>query len=282
MQSHNIKWLHVELSSKCNAWCPACPRNKNGYGLADGLVEQDLSIERLQQVIDQLPGLTAVQLCGNLGDPMAAHNIVEVIDLIKAQGFKIQIHTNGGLRNQQWWKNLGQQLAGTDHEIWFGIDGLQGIHEIYRQGTTYDKVIGNAKSFIENGGRAIWQFIPYAHNEHQIRDCMRESQRLNFAGFKLVKLYRNKQLAKHYQTGAEFDLLPPTLVESLVQMPNDRKTVNPQDCMHLNIPSIYLNASGQLSKCCYFGSTKTFDTVEELLYNKLNLEHVICLKNCGS
>mgnify|MGYP003335187616 CR=1 FL=1 len=39
MNNADIKWAHVELSTKCNAWCPACPRNKNGFGLIDGLVE---------------------------------------------------------------------------------------------------------------------------------------------------------------------------------------------------------------------------------------------------
>ena len=91
MNKQDIKWLHVELSSKCNAWCPACPRNKSGFGLIDGLVEEDLSLEKLEQVLKQLPNLTTVQLCGNYGDPIAAANIISAIDIIKQyedQGFK--------------------------------------------------------------------------------------------------------------------------------------------------------------------------------------------------
>ena len=38
-RSRTIMWLHVEPTSRCNAWCPGCPRNKFGYGLTDFVVE---------------------------------------------------------------------------------------------------------------------------------------------------------------------------------------------------------------------------------------------------
>ena len=68
---NSIKWLHVEPSTRCNAWCGSCARNKSGYGLTDFVIE-DLKVERLKEVIDQLPNLETVQFCGNLGDPCAS------------------------------------------------------------------------------------------------------------------------------------------------------------------------------------------------------------------
>jgi hypothetical protein len=32
-----ITWLHAEITNLCNAHCPACARNNNGYGLKEGL-----------------------------------------------------------------------------------------------------------------------------------------------------------------------------------------------------------------------------------------------------
>ena len=278
----NIKWLHVESSSRCNAWCPACPRNKNGFGLANDLIEQDLSSLKFQEVIESLPELEVVQFCGNLGDPVIGKNFLELINIAKKQVKKIQIHTNGSLRSTSWWQNLALQLSDIDHDIWFGLDGIDEIHEIYRQGTSYKKIIKNANAFISAGGYATWQFIPYAHNEHQIRDCMKLSQQLGFKKFKLVKLYRNKKLARNYKTGEEFDLLPPLSVQSMLRMPKDYTSVNEDNCMHLTPPSLYLAASGKLSTCCYFYKTKSVDTVDEMSYNKLDLSHNICLTNCGS
>ena len=282
MNKKDIKWLHVELSSKCNAWCPACPRNKNGFGLADGLVEEDLSLTNLEMVLKQLPNLTAVQLCGNYGDPIASTNIISAIDIIKQYASKIQIHTNGSLRNTVWWKNLANQLSTINHDVWFGIDGLEGVHEIYRQGTSYNKIINNAQAFINNGGNATWQFIPYKHNEHQVKDCIRLSQKLKFKQFKLVKLFRNKTTVRHYQTGDSFELLPPEEFQHIIRMPKANTQVPESNCMHLTQPSIYIAASGKLSHCCYKRSPEyLFDTVDELLYNSANLHDKICLENCG-
>ena len=69
---NNTVWLHVESTTRCNAWCPFCPRSKNGYGLADDLIVQDLSIDKLQNVCDDIPNIETIQFCGNLGDPLAA------------------------------------------------------------------------------------------------------------------------------------------------------------------------------------------------------------------
>lgn len=290
MNKQDVKWLHVELSSKCNAWCPACSRNKNGFGIIDGLIEEDLSLEKLEQVLRQLPNLYGVQLCGVYGDPIVSANIIPAIDIIKQYANKIQIHTNGSLRNTTWWRELASQLADINHDIWFGIDGLSGVHEIYRQGTNYKKIINNAQAFINNGGHATWQFIPYSHNEHQIKDCIKLSQKLKFKQFKLVKSFRNRKiLVRHYKTGNTFDLAPPSKIQQLIQVPIINPKITESNCMHLTQPSIYMAASGKLSHCCYKQSpTPTshpehlFDTVDELLYNIVNLQDKVCLNSCGT
>lgn len=282
MIAEDIKWLHVELSSRCNAWCPACSRNKNGYGVQDWLVEQDLDIRRYQDILNKLPNLHAVQLCGNYGDPIIAHNILDIIELSKRYVEKIQIHTNGSLRNARWWADLALMLKDTNHDVWFGIDGLEGVHEIYRQGTSYTKIIENATAFIENGGHATWQFIPYQHNEHQLIECLKTSKKLKFKNFHLCKQLRADTFARHYRTGQEFTLAPPTSYLQFVKLPSKHTQVDPSDCMHQEMTSIYLSADGQLSTCCFHSNVAKFDTVDELLYNKLNLSHHLCLENCGS
>jgi hypothetical protein len=282
LHNADIKWIHVELSSKCNAWCPACPRNNNGFGLRDNLVEEDLPTARLEQVLKDLPELDTVMLCGNYGDPIIAKNILEAVAVAKQYAKKIQIHTNGSLRTPEWWANLATELNTIEHDVWFGIDGLAGVHEIYRQGTDFDKIIANAAAFIAAGGTASWQFIPYAHNEHQTRDCIKLSQKMGFKKFRLAKLFRGSMTARHYRTGEEFTLSAPRQeIQNVIRMPNAYTQVKDSDCMHLSQPSVYLAANGQLSTCCYFNN-KTFDSVDELLYNALDLTHPTCLASCGS
>ena len=75
----DIKSLHVELSSKCNAWCPSCARNKNGYGLKDNLVPQNLDVEKLKAAVDALPNLHDIQFCGRYGDPAIHPELNEIL-----------------------------------------------------------------------------------------------------------------------------------------------------------------------------------------------------------
>jgi len=281
LTSKDIKWLHVEVSSKCNAWCPACPRNNGGFGLAAGVVEQDLLPSKFEEVISSLPELTAVQLCGNLGDPIASVYINDILSIAKKYTKKVQIHTNGSLRNTTWWKEFAEQLSDVDHDVWFGIDGLAGVHEIYRQGTNFDKIIENAQAFINAGGHATWQFFPYKHNEHQAIECYKLSHQLGFKQFKLAKLYRSQTIARHYKTGVEFDLLPTDSLRQLISIDKRKTTVAPEDCMHLSIPSMYVSADGKLSRCCYMFKREKFNTVDELLAKANDLTDQLCVSNCG-
>jgi hypothetical protein len=277
----DITWAHVEASSKCNAWCPACPRNNNGFGLAPDLIEQDLSPDRFEEIISSLPGLHAVQLCGNLGDPIASAYVNELVNISKKYANKIQIHTNGSLRNTEWWKELAWSLADIDHDVWFGIDGLAGVHEIYRQGTDFEKIIKNAQAFIDAGGNATWQFIPYKHNEHQVLQCLKLSQDLKFKKFHVAKLYRKKTLARHYKTGQEFDLLPTDSMRSLINVDCVKLDVEFKNCMHLSIPSIYVSAAGEISRCCYFANNEKFQSINQMLNVDTDLADNWCIRNCG-
>ena len=83
MIADDVKWLHVEASSRCNAWCPLCPRNIDGYELHPNTVEQDLDISILKKTVDSLPNLYAIQFCGNHGDPIAAKDFINMIDIVK-------------------------------------------------------------------------------------------------------------------------------------------------------------------------------------------------------
>jgi sulfatase maturation enzyme AslB (radical SAM superfamily) len=277
----DVKWFHVEASSKCNAWCPACPRNNKGFGLIDGLVEQDLTPAVFEEALVNFPALECVQFCGNYGDPIASSYINELVSIAKMHVKKIQIHTNGSLRNANWWHEFANQLADIEHDVWFGIDGLEGVHEIYRQGTDFNKIMQNATSFIDAGGYATWQFIPYKHNEHQTKDCFKLSQKMKFKKFKLAKLYRKQIVAKHYKTGIEFELLPADSLKLLTNINRPNTTVELHNCMHLSIPSVYMSANGKLSRCCYLSNQDRFTDANMLLNTVTDLNDQLCVKSCG-
>jgi sulfatase maturation enzyme AslB (radical SAM superfamily) len=279
-------WLQVENSTKCNAWCPACGRNQNGYGLSTELVVEDLATGRFEEVLKNLPNLETIQFCGTYGDTMAAVNVLEHINLAMQYADKIQIHTHGGIRSTHWWTELAELLKNKNHDVWFALDGLKGVHEIYRQGTDFDKTIVNAQAFIAGGGHATWQFIPWAHNEHQIKDCMRLSQRLGFKKFKFVTSVRENINARHWQTGQIIELKPwsKSKISNTYHLNPNRDSLKLADCRHLAKKSVYLNANGMLSPCCYLNVHRTapIDQLPDIKSEIDSQPHPLCLTNCGN
>ncbi len=285
----DIEWLHVEPTTRCNAWCSSCPRNNNGYGLTNFTLE-DLSTKRLQDVIESLPKLKTVQFSGNLGDPCASKIIDKQLTVIRDRQLILQLHTNGSLRSKYWWKRLADTF-GESLTVWFAIDGLQDTHHIYRQGTNWNKVIENAKSFIDEGGNAVWQFVPFAHNEHQIKSCIQLSQKLGFKRFEFVKNARYTETSFHYRTGKPIDIRPwskhTTQWKRKGRILNKNTSENKihqvkrKNCMHLALKSIFLNASGVITPCCYLGNTPlhSVDIAESISSNKFL---PTCVKSCGS
>jgi len=278
----NTVWLHVESTSRCNAWCPFCPRNNQGYGLVENLIPQDLEIEKLTQTIKHFPKLHTVQLCGNLGDPLAAKNIDDQINAILS--FKnikhVQIHTNGSLRSKSWWRDIVQKTKNIDLTVWFAIDGNETNHTLYRQGTNYHNIIENAREFINAGGQAIWQFILFEHNKNDVPECYNLSQSLGFRDFKLIKNVRSDSKSYHYQTGEELAIKNYKSTHT-VDKNIQKMIVQEKNCMHLSYPSIYLNAKGQIKPCCYMDqqSITPNDIIES--FAKQNY-FPTCITSCGN
>lgn len=280
----NIKWLQVESTTKCNAWCPGCGRNQDGFGLAPNLVLQDLSVERLTETLQQFTDLDTVHFCGTFGDAIAAKNFVDQLIAAKPHCKKIQINTNGSLRTTEWWSDLAGLLQDIEHDIWFCLDGLEDTHSIYRQGTDFKTVIANASAFIQAGGTASWQFIPWQHNEHQIRDCIKLSQQLGFKKFRFINNVRTNFQARHYRTGEPVNILPWSKNTKFSRFAQPRTHVPESACMHLTQPSVYLNANGRLSVCCWINQLETFDSTDSMPDMRFQLAtdpSAMCLKSCG-
>lgn len=280
----SIKFLQVEATTKCNAWCPGCQRNINGFELNPKLIIKDLNEDHFQEVLVQLPSLEMIDFCGTYGDAAAAQNILELISIAKKHCKKILLRSNASLRSQSWWSDLAETLKDIDHEVWFCLDGLEDTHSLYRQATDWSTVINNAKSFIQNKGSAVWQFIPFKHNEHQIKDCIRLSKKLGFKRFEFVKDVRLDFSPRHYRTGQEYKIEDWSKNNKFSKYTKIKTHVLSSNCRHLTDPSLYLNADGTISNCCFFNKNRSFTTFNELpnISSELAMPHKVCLWNCGS
>jgi MoaA/NifB/PqqE/SkfB family radical SAM enzyme len=180
-----FEYVEFELTNKCNAACPQCPRVDSDFTEILKHTDQEVRLADIMKWFDKtaLDSMKKVVFKGTFSDPIIAKDFFEIVEFfIKQSQAIIRIHTNGSLRKTDWWAKLGNLIQDRGICI-FGIDGLSDTHAIYRVNTNYEKVIENATAFINAGGIAHWQFIVFKHNQHQIETAKAESKRLNFEKF---------------------------------------------------------------------------------------------------
>ena len=260
-----IRSVHIELTTKCNARCPMCMRNYRGVDYNSGYPDTELTLENIQHILtpDILKTIDRVNFNGNLGDFSLAKDGAEIVQYLVAQNITIGINTNGSLRPKSWW----QKLASPKVTIGFALDGLADTHARYRQDTDWNRIIENAQAYIAAGGRAIWRFVPFEHNQHQEAECRTLAKEMGFVSFE--NIYDGRDAGPVYTRAGEFShwLGPTSDVPPIKDMLQshitwyDSKTVKIKKdtpeldirCYHKVAREIYLAADGTVYPCCYLG-----------------------------
>jgi len=267
----DIRNLHLEISSRCNAACPLCPRNFYGYPHNDGYVEHDMTLDEAQKIFDPVfvAQLNSVNINGNFGDAVMNPHTIDILQYFRScnANLIILISTNAGARNKKFW----QQLALLDAHVYFCIDGLEDTHSIYRQNTLYQTVIKNACNFIQAGGHAIWKMINFDHNRHQHGIAEQRSKDLGFREFLLIDNGRDTGpvFNKHKKLvnvignpkTTEFEVLWKTRTQDEVLLEDilHDRIEKPISCKVQQQKSLYVSSIGDVYPCCFLGfSPRTY------------------------
>lgn len=178
----NIKTLHIELSSIPGDRCPLSHSNVRGYPYNQGFVETNLSLNDCKKIFSPafLSNLKKIIVLGNFGDFVNNPESLEIIEYFCQHCYgEIQINTNGGARDRDFWTELGK--LGTI--VFFSIDGLNDTYPLSRPGVDFETVLKNAQSFIDAGGHAIWSMAVSDINAHQLNDANIKSIEMGFTDF---------------------------------------------------------------------------------------------------
>jgi MoaA/NifB/PqqE/SkfB family radical SAM enzyme len=270
----DVRSVHLEITSHCNARCPMCARTEDGGKTNRQLPLTELSLEDIRSIFPPafVSQLWEVFMCGNYGDPLVAKNTLEAFEYFKAvhPNLRTKMHTNGSARSPEWWK----KLAAVCDEVYFGIDGLGDTNPLYRIGTHFDKIMANAEAFIKAGGKAKWQFIVFRHNEHQIEEARDLAKKMGFHEFNLKKtgrFFSNTRL----EVKQEKPVFNSDFEEThRLQMPENPKYLNASltkepellrrygsmteylnstlvQCQSVATRSLYVSAEGLVFPCCW-------------------------------
>ena len=112
-------------------------------------------------------------------------DIYEICEyVITESNSNIQINTNGAMRDEEFWWNLGvlsrnlqskRQVFDNERRIRivFDVDGInQEMHAHYRRKTDFEKLKSNIISYTSAGGEASAHVIVFKHNENYVQDII--------------------------------------------------------------------------------------------------------------
>lgn len=256
----DIRKVHLEISTRCNAACPDCPRNFRGVDVVENYPITDMKLEQAKKIFtrDFLLQLDQILINGNYGDFITASDGLDIVEYFLSANpqLRIEISTNASGR-PGWWKPLGQLGVIVD----FRLDGMSDTHHLYRQQTDWNLIIDNATKFIAAGGHAVWAMILFDHNYHQVTKCKQLSEDLGFERFWLIDAGRNtmpvftrdrrlSHVIGNYQGSTDFDQLLENYRVPTVPVATTEQPVN---CYAVNNQEIYVTATGDVYPCCWLG-----------------------------
>jgi len=278
---YKIKQVHIELTDKCQAQCPMCARNFNGGKTRPFIRNGDISIEQFKEWFPKhfLAQLDNFYSCGNYGDPAFAKDCLEIYSYVRECNptARLAIHTNGGMRNTEWWRKLAKQNV----EVIFAVDGFKGKHELYRKNTKFDKVIENLRAFVDAGGKARVDSLVFAHNEHDVEELEKYILNLGVEKINFIstsRFYNIDKFEVHNDNGEVIYYLEPAQRSKFKKTPNleldklvdknirenvlSNATINP---LCQTDQSVYIDPYGNIFPCCWLGSDYLENHIEEKL-----------------
>jgi hypothetical protein len=242
-KENNVKVLHVEPTTVCQAACPQCDReNLQLYTSANAC---ELSLQQIQKLVPEhfVKQLDKMFMCGNFGEPAAAKQCLEIFKYFKDVNpdITLGLNTNGGVRNASWWQSLAKIMTGVYDYTVFSIDGLNDTNHIYRRNVSWQKVMENSQAFIDAGGSAHWDMLIFEHNQHQVELAQQLADSMGFSWFRA-------KVSKRFSAMPVKFINPP----SGYTMPNV-ETPKEIQCFALNEKSLFLAANGEFLPCCFIG-----------------------------
>jgi hypothetical protein len=267
----NIKVLHLEPTDVCQASCPLCARETDVE--FNKSQQHHLNMYKIHQVfsVDRIAELDKMFMCGNYGDPAAGKHTLDIYRQFRKlnKNIVLGMNTNGALQNTVWWHELGTIFNQPQDYVVFSIDGLEDTNPIYRKNVSWTRLMHNIEAFVAAGGSAHWDMLVYRHNQHQVDACEKLARDMGFRWFR----------AKVSKRGFTDRLEQPIGWK----IPHAQSTKI--SCHALREQSLYIDAQGRASPCCWLGATQKdfvtdFDIVQDSWHS--TAPNTVCIATCGT
>lgn len=261
----DIKVLHLEPTDVCQAACPLCARETDREFRKDR--QHHLSMVQILQVFDEekIKKLNKMFMCGNYGDPAASKHTLDIYREFRRinPNIVLGMNTNGGIQTTFWWYELAKIMNQPQDYVVFSIDGLEYTNATYRRNVNWDKLMSNARAFIEAGGSAHWDMLVYRHNQHEVDSCEQHARDMGFTWFRAKVSKRGFTESLQFPVGWQ----PITVNTGVI------------NCHALKEQSVYIDAQGNLVPCCWLGARQNNFVTD---VDAIPTPDPVCANTCGS
>jgi MoaA/NifB/PqqE/SkfB family radical SAM enzyme len=162
---------NFELTTYCNAKCPSCTRTVLDLKNLKHLPVSDFEdfVFNNYRFLKSDDREVVAKFCGEVGDPMMHPKLSKIIEMASIAFDKIEIFTNGGLRNNKFVKDI---LENPKVHFIFGIDGTTDeVNQKYRIGVNTKLALSNMIVSAKHRFTK-WDYTIFEHNYHQLQDAI--------------------------------------------------------------------------------------------------------------
>lgn len=260
--------FHIEISSKCTLKCPRCPRQE----VPNTLVNTELSLDFFQRNFTPefiIKNVKKITFCGDDGDPIYAHDLIDVIKYFKSiKPVEFVIITNGSYKKPDWWRELASTLDEND-SIHFSIDGYDDYsNNLYRINSDYKSIIDGLKTVREYSKCTIvWATIAFKFNENQLEFMKEMANKLGVDKFQLTKSTKFNANNNVYpindplQPSTKYISYSGRFERDVTDFTNRNKKVN-----EIALVNYELHKNKDLIPLCYVGNKGTYISAQGFLY----------------
>lgn len=289
--------IFVDITTNCNAGCPMCHRTnpKNKCKTADWLPTIDWSLEQFKKAYPEnvIKVARKLTICGTWGDPIINKDFLDIIKYVRETNKNVilSIHTNGSLRNEDFWWELGV-IGGKKLNVNFAVEGIsQQMHELYRQKTFLNKILNNMQVLSNTQAKVATQTIIFKHNEQHLKEiekmCYKHGSKyhqhiytdrtfinntysfIDSNGFKkklersIPKIPENTSIKLNKNLGIKKEN---SKINVWYRRRQETKPINSNNisCKWLRDNKILVNPDGQVLPCCYFANTHFFNSITKI------------------
>lgn len=194
--------IAIEPTTACNLRCPHCPSGLKSFSRDTGKI----SVENFEKYVDDIHKTTAYLTLYFQGEPYLNPRFYDLVKYARKKRLFVATSTNAHFLDK---KRAAKTIDSGINQLIISIDGLsQETYQKYRLEGHLDKVIEGTKNLVEAKRKAqnsqthiIWQFIVFAHNEHEVNAVKKEARRI---GVDEVRI----KSAQIYDDGNSADWLP--------------------------------------------------------------------------